>query len=123
MPGMRCSSVLSSSLPVMYGCFFLLAGLGLAWLGPAAADVHDMVGPQLRGLGIAVYFFAVNVLGYGIAPPIVGWLSDRLGTKEDPHQMALALLICPAACVLAAVMLWRGSRVLDRGVDVPPGNM
>jgi hypothetical protein len=42
------------------------------WLGPAAADVHDVAGPQLRGLGIGIYFFTVNVAAYGVGAPLVG---------------------------------------------------
>ena len=96
----------SGSLPIMYACFFGLAGLGLGWLGPAAADIHDMVGPKMRGLGIAVYFFVVNGIGYGIAPPLVGWVSDKLGVATNPGVLATALMVCPVACVASAGLLW-----------------
>lgn len=92
--------------------WFLLAGFGLAWLGPAAADVHDIVGPKLRGLGIAVYFCFVNIVGYGVAPLIVGALNDRMGVAADPGLMRSILLLCPAACLLAALCFFIGSRKL-----------
>lgn len=106
------------SLVVVQGCFFLLAGFGLAWLGPAAADVHDIVGPKLRGLGIAVYFFVVNALGYGLAPLGVGALSDRLGVAEAPELMRWSLVTAPLAASLAALCLWMGARAMrsERGV-------
>lgn len=100
----------SGSLPVMVVAFFLLAGIGLAWLGPAAADVLDLAGPQLRGIGIAGYFFVVNGISYGLAPPLVGWVSDQLGTAQDPGRLALALAVCPLSCVAAAVLLGLASR-------------
>jgi hypothetical protein len=31
--------------------------------------------------------------------------------------MRLALLICPAACALAAILLWRGSRARAAGAE------
>lgn len=102
------------SLVVVKTCFFLLAGLGLAWLGPAAADVHDIVGPRLRGLGIAVYFFVVNALGYGLAPLGVGALSDAFGVAETPGNMRYALSTAPVASLIAALLLWMGSRALAR---------
>lgn len=104
---------LSGSLVAIQASFFLLAGLGLAWLGPAAADVHDLVPARLRGLGIAGYFFAVNVIGYGAAPPIVGAISDALGAKDDPTALATALLVSPLACLLAAGVLWRAARLRE----------
>ena len=84
----------------------------MAWLGPAAADVHDIVGPKHRGLGIAVYYFAVNMLGYGIGPLVVGGLSDGLGAAEDPDKMRIALCLAPAAALVAAALLWRGGKVM-----------
>lgn len=110
------------SLTVVQVSFFLLAGLGLAWLGPAAADVHDIVGPRLRGLGIAVYFFVVNALGYGIAPLVVGSLSDQLGVSQDPERMRLALSVAPAALLIAAGLLWKGSRSIERASGSAPAH-
>jgi len=105
----------AGSLVLAQGCFFLLAGFGLAWLGPAAADVHDIVGPRLRGLGIAVYFFVVNALGYGLAPLGVGALSDRLGVAEAPEMMRWSLCTAPLAASLAALCLWTGARAMRAG--------
>ncbi len=98
---------------LFFACFCLLA-LSLMWLGPAAADVHDIAGPQLRGLGIGVYFFAVNITAYGIGAPLVGKLSDRLGAEAVPAMMRYSLLICPAACAVSALLLWLGSRTANR---------
>ena len=80
-----------------------------SWLGPAAADVHDMAGPELRGLGIGVYFFAV-IIAYGIGSLIIGQLNDWLGATTTPLNMRYSMLLCPLACFIAAVSLWRGSR-------------
>jgi MFS family permease len=92
---------------------FIMYGVALMWLGPAAADVHDIVGPKLRGLGIGVYFFTVNVIGYGIGPPIFGKVNDLAGVSTDPQRMRYALLIAPLACLLSALSLLIGSRKLQ----------
>lgn len=91
----------------------VLLGMALLWLGPAAADVHEVAGPRLRGLGIGVYFFSAMLAGYGIGPPIVGRLNDVLGVAADPSRMRFSLLVCPAACLLAALCLWQGSRSME----------
>jgi MFS family permease len=92
----------------------VLFGLALMWLGPAAADVHDIAGPNLRGLGIGIYFSSVNICAYGIGSPLIGKLSDKLGVTANPGVMRYSLLVCPAACALSALFLWRGSRALQR---------
>jgi MFS family permease len=91
----------------------VLFGLALMWLGPAAADVHDVAGPHLRGLGIGIYFSTVNIFAYGIGSPLIGKLSDKLGVSVTPGVMRYSLLVCPVACVLSAMLLWRGSRALQ----------
>jgi MFS family permease len=91
---------------------FVLLGLSLIWLGPAAADVHEIAGPKLRGLGIGIYFFAVNIAAYAIGAPLLGKLNDLLGAARNPQVMRYALLVCPVACALGALLLWRGSRAI-----------
>jgi MFS family permease len=93
---------------------FVLLGVSLMWLGPAAADVHEIAGPHLRGLGVGLYFFSVNLAAYGVGAPLIGRLNDWLGAAAQPGVMRYALLICPAASALAALLLWRGGRLLAR---------
>src|SRR5437588_2695008 len=88
----------------------VLYGLAIMWVGPAAADIHDIAGPNLRGLGIGIFFSAVNLIAYGIGAPLIGRLNDVLGVAKDPSAMRFALLACPSACALAAFLLWLGAR-------------
>ena len=110
--------IFSNAIPLLLLANFVLLGLSLMWLGPAAADVHDIAGPHLRGLGIGIYFFSVNIAAYAVGSNLIGKLNDWLGVSTNPLEMRYSLLICPAACVLAALMLWRGSRSLGRESDV-----
>ena len=102
----------SNNVAVLVVATFVLLGLALIWLGPAAADVHDIAGPHLRGLGIGIYFFTVNIAAYLIGSPVIGKLNDWLGATANPSVMRYTLLICPAACALGALLLWLGSRSL-----------
>jgi MFS family permease len=110
--------IFSDGIPFILLANFVLLGLSLMWLGPAAADVHDIAGPHLRGLGIGIYFFSVNIAAYAVGSNVIGKLNDLLGVSTNPLQMRYSLLICPAACVLAALMLWRGSRSLGKESNV-----
>ena len=81
----------------------VLYGLAVMWVGPATADISDFAGPNLRGLAIGLFFSIVNVVAYGLGSPLIGRISDATGVR-------LALLVCPAACGLAALLLWLGAR-------------
>jgi MFS family permease len=102
----------SGNHTVMFAAYALLLGLGLAWLGPAAADVVTIAGVERRGLAVGVYLFAVNLVGYGIAPPLTGLLADSLGGAAVPMAARDALAVAPACCIAAAALLWRGSRLV-----------
>ena len=105
--------IFSGNLLLLLIANLVLLALSLVWLGPAAADVHDIAGPALRGLGIGVYFFAV-IIAYGIGSLVIGQLSDWLGAAVTPLNMRFSMLLCPVACLLAALSLWRGYRSASR---------
>lgn len=103
----------SGNVPLMFTAYCLLLGLGLAWLGPAAADVVTIAGPAQRGLAVGAYLFVVNLVGYGIAPPLTGELADMLGGAAVPLAARDALMFAPVCCLLAAAVLWRGSGLVE----------
>ena len=103
----------SDSKPLLLALNCALFALAISWLGPAAADVHDVAGPHLRGLGIGIYFSTVNICAYGIGSPLIGKLNDLLGVSSNSVMMRYSLLVCPVACALSALMLWKGSRALQ----------
>jgi MFS family permease len=100
----------ANNLTVIVIVNIVLYGLALMWVGPATADVHDIAGPNLRGIGIGIFFSIVNIVAYGLGAPLIGRLSDLLGVAKNPDQMRLSLLVCPIACALGALLLWMGSR-------------
>ena len=89
---------------------FVLLAAALGWLGAAAADVTEIAGINLRGLGIAVYFFSVNIAAYLVGSNLIGFLNDKFGATENPQLMRYALLVCPISCLLSALLLYLGSK-------------
>jgi len=104
--------IFSGNLLLLLIANLVLLAVSLVWLGPAAADVHDFAGPQLRGLGIGVYFFAV-IIAYGIGSLIIGQVNDWLGAAVTPPNMRFSMLLCPFACLIAALSLWRGYKTAN----------
>lgn len=112
--------IFSGNLLLLLIANLVLLAVSLVWLGPAAADVHDIAGPQLRGLGIGVYFFAV-IIAYGIGSLIIGQLNDWLSATTTPLNMRYSMLLCPIACLVAGLSLWQGYRSANRISDDSTG--
>jgi MFS family permease len=99
----------SSDVPWLLFANAILLALSLMWIAPAMADVHEMTGPYLRGLGIGVFVCLVHIAAYGIGSPLIGKLNDLLGAATNPGMMRYGFLVSPTCCLLAAIFLWRGS--------------
>jgi MFS family permease len=103
----------SSNVPVLLVANFILLGLSLIWIAPAMADVHEMTGPHLRGLGVGVFVCLVNIAAYAVGSPLIGALNDLFGAANNPGVMRYSFLVSPISCILAAIFLRRGSRSIS----------
>jgi MFS family permease len=52
-----------------------------AYYGTVYASIQDIIEPSLRGMAMAVYFFAMYALGAVLGPVGTGWLSDSLAAR------------------------------------------
>jgi len=102
----------SSSVPLLLVANFILLGLSLIWIAPSMADVHEMTGPHLRGLGVGVFVCLVNIAAYAVGSPLIGAFNDLFGAANNPGVMRYSFLVSPISCLLAAILLRQGSRAL-----------
>jgi MFS family permease len=103
---------LSTSEFVAFG-FLALAMLGGASLaGPLFAVIHAVVPPHIRALAIASVFLVANLIGMGLGPLLVGFLSDTLGPAFGEESLRYALLaVCPGY-FWAAFHVYRASKTV-----------
>lgn len=85
---------------------FLLIGAGnvlsSSYNGVAAALIQYFVKADMRGVAGAVYLFVVSIVGFGIGPPLTGWLIDHVFTGTyGPSQ---ALMVVFTACGILATL-------------------
>jgi len=118
--------------------FAVLIGVGIgsmyAYYSTVYSTVHDVVEPSLRGTAMALYFFAMYVLGASLGPLVTGFFSDRftrsaalVGGVSDGAPAALepfkgaglhsAMYIIPILISLLAIVLFAGSRTVGRDVE------
>lgn len=84
--------------------------------GVAAALIQDFVGSKMRGVAGSVYLFVVSIVGFGIGPPVTGWLMDNIftGSKGPSQAMFSVFLICgilSTACFLKAMKSYNADKV------------
>ena len=100
----------SNSVPWLLVAQAVLLVFSLMWIAPAMADVHELTGPHLRGLGVGAFLCLVHIAAYGIGSPLIGKLNDLLGAATNPGMMRYGFLVSTSSCLIAAILLWRGSK-------------
>lgn len=118
--------------------FLILMGVACAlmyfYYSTVYSTIQDIVEPGLRGTAMAIYFFAMYVLGASFGPYATGLLSDFF-TKQaaaasgitDTAQAALepfraaglhsAMYITPILAVLLALVLFAASRTVTKDME------
>jgi MFS family permease len=88
------------------------------------ATLHDVVAPSLRGTAMAIYFFAMYVLGASFGPIGTGMASDYFTRKAaaaagatvlEPFRgqgLHSAMYLIPALSVLLTLVLFAASRTV-----------
>lgn len=89
--------------------------LGGGWAVGIYAGLQYILPDHLRATGTAIAMLFVNLLGYAVGPWIVGELSVQFGEGTLGLQTALTVVV-PIGFA-GALMLWRGSIMLDRDRD------
>ncbi|HEX2123040.1 MAG TPA: MFS transporter [Thermoanaerobaculia bacterium] len=111
--------------------FILLGGLACAlmyvYYASVYATLQDVVAPSMRGTAMALYFFAMYVLGASFGPLATGMLSDYFtrraaaGAAElEPFRGAglhSAMYAIPVLSVLLALVLFAATRTVGRDME------
>ncbi len=77
------------------------------YTGACHVVAQSLARPRMRAVTASIMLFSMNLLGYGLGPPIAGAISDALG-GEDALRYALALM--NAVLLWACVHYWLASR-------------
>lgn len=110
-------------LPLYYFGLFADSGktalvfIGLAnvisssYNGIAAAILQYLVKPNMRALAGGLYLFVISVVGFGVGPPLTGWLMDTFFTGSYGSAKALMLVITccgilGSLCFLGAMKIY-----------------
>ena len=77
------------------------------YLGSTIATTHALVGLRMRALSSAILFLILNLIGLGLGPVVIGYLSDYLQPTFGVDSLQHALLY-----VLPFIMFWSSCHFL-----------
>jgi len=118
--------------------FMILMGAGCAlmyaYYSTVYSTIQDVIEPSLRGTAMALYFFAMYVLGASLGPYGTGLVSDFYTTRAasaagmtsltqqalEPFRAAglhSAMYIIPALGVLLTLVLFAASRTVTKDIE------
>lgn len=93
---------LAPSIPLMIPPLMAAATLHYFYLGPMYAVSAGVVDSRTRATAVAITLFAVNVIGIGLGPTAIGFLSTFLKTTLlSGNDLGLTLQICRDLTVLS----------------------
>ena len=85
--------------------------------GVAAALIQYLVKPNMRALAGGLYLFVISVIGFGVGPPLTGWLMDAVFTGAYGPAKALMLVI--SCCgILGSICFLLAMRYYDIDAEV-----
>ncbi len=88
------------------GCAFLQS----MFLGPSFAVAHSSVPAPMRAVSSAILFFALNLVGLGFGPLVVGIISDLLKPTQGVESLRWALSIILPLSLVSAVLFLSAAR-------------
>jgi predicted MFS family arabinose efflux permease len=78
--------------------------------GPVYAAVQSVAPPRVRAMAAAVLLLVLNLVGLGLGPPFIGFLSDTLAARFGDESLRVAMLATTATYLVSAGAALMASR-------------
>ena len=95
--------LLSPSLSGALGGYAVAMAFSVFFVGPSYGLVQSLARVRMRAQAAALLLFAINLIGLGIAPLVVGMLNDGLAARFGDEAIRYSLLVTGAASLWAAL--------------------
>ncbi len=94
---------------VLYN-YFLTALFTAVYLGPCIAVTHNLVNAKMRALSSAILFLVLNLIGLGLGPLGIGWISDYLAPTYGDESLRYAFCFSFVTGAIALVLFWLAAK-------------
>jgi predicted MFS family arabinose efflux permease len=100
---------------------FIPGTLQNVYLGNSIATTHALVGLRWRSTSSAILLLIINIVGLGLGPFGVGYLSDMLTPSLGVESLRYAMVILlPTVNVWSAIHFYLASRTLRKELEMAP---
>lgn len=97
---------LSAPGPVLAWIILLVPNaLNIAWMAPVVTAIQHLVPPRLRATASGGFLLINNLIGLGLGPLLMGFLSDRLTARFGADALRLSAISCLSLYLLAAALV------------------
>ena len=79
--------------------------LNILWLGPVTTAVQHLVPQPMRATASASFLLINNLVGLGVGPLLMGWLSETLKATYGVDSLRNAAVACTSFYLLAALLM------------------
>jgi predicted MFS family arabinose efflux permease len=104
----------SSNLWIVWPLLLLPNGLNILWLGPVTTAVQHLAPQHMRSSASASFLLINNLIGLGVGPMLIGYVSDLLKTRYGVESLRYAAMGSTLFYLLAAGLMLLAVRSLRR---------
>ena len=102
-------------------CVFVPGLLQNVYLGNSIATTHNLVGLRWRATASAILFLVINIIGLGLGPFAIGFLSDLLTPALGVESLRYAMVtLLPTVMVWSSIHFFLASRTLLKELEQAP---
>lgn len=103
---MALSGPMNAVFPLL-GLNMLIGGMSAA---PLMAVIAGLAPVHSRSVAVAMLMITINVIGFGLGPVFVGWLSDMLTPTYGKEALGMAMRVVLLVGFPSTVIAWLASR-------------
>jgi MFS family permease len=111
------SSYLGTDRTFVMPSFVVMTFFAAVFFGPSFAMTQALATLRMRSVATSVLLFVQTLIGQGIGPSLVGFVSDRLNPSLGTSSLRYALVIVGLVNLWAAVHYLLGARTLRQDLE------
>ena len=100
----------SGNASLVIGAILISNIMTALYLGPSIAVSHSLVSAKMRAVTSAVLFLVLNIIGLGLGPLTIGFLSDYLEPTYGAASLRYAFMISYITSALTMLLFYLASR-------------